>query len=78
MNNAVDLSCRFQTTCRFKSVRSPSQEQSVPTCMNRPDNNTVQAGQLNHVQACQQAKTSIAFVRVDGFLNMNLNINFQT
>ena len=46
--------------------------------MNRPDNNTVQAGQLNHVQACQQAKSSIAFVRVDGFLNMNLNINFQT
>ena len=37
-----------------KSVRSSSHEQSVPTCMNKPVNNHVQAGQLNHVQACQQ------------------------
>ena len=48
----------------FKSVRSSSHEQSVPTCMNKPVNNHVQAGQLNHVQACQQAKTSCAFLRV--------------
>ena len=26
--------------------------------------NLVQAGQLNHVQVCQQAKTSCAFLRV--------------
>ena len=35
----------------FKSVRSSSREQSVPTCMNKPVNNHVQAGQPNHVQA---------------------------
>ena len=51
-------------TTLFKSVRSSSHEQSVPTCMNKPANNTVQAGQLNHVQACQQAKTSCAFLHV--------------
>ena len=37
--------------------------------LNKPVNNTVQAdhvqtGQLNHVQVCQQAKTSCAFLRV--------------
>ena len=26
----------------------------VPTCMNKPVNNTVQPGQFNHVHACQQ------------------------
>ena len=40
-------------TTLFKSVRSSSHEQSVPTCMNKPVNNTVQAGLLNHVQAGQ-------------------------
>ena len=49
----------------FKFVRSSSHEQSVPeTCTNKPVNNPVQAGQLNHVQAgqltngqtCEQAK----------------------
>ena len=40
-------------TTLFKSVRSSSHEQSDPTCMNKPVNNTVQAGQLNHVQAGQ-------------------------
>ena len=48
-------------TTLFKSVCSSSHEQSVPTCMNKPVNNHVQAGQLNHVQDCQQAKTSYAF-----------------
>ena len=42
----------------FESFRSSSHEPSVPTCMNKPVNNHVQAGQLNHVQACQQTKTS--------------------
>ena len=51
-------------TTLFKSVRSSNHEQSVPTCMNKPVNNHVQAGQLNHVQACQQAKTSCAFLLV--------------
>ena len=32
--------------------------------MFKPVNNTVQAGQLNHVQACQQAKSSCVFLRV--------------
>ena len=41
------------STTLFKSVRSSSHEQSVPTCMNKPVNNTVQAGQLNHVHAGQ-------------------------
>ena len=48
-------------TTLFKSVRSSSHEQSVPTCMTKPVNNhvqavqlnLVQAGQLNHVQADQ-------------------------
>ena len=31
--------------------------------MFKPVNNHVQAVQLNHVQACQQAKTSCAFLR---------------
>ena len=48
-------------TTLFKSVGSSSHEQSVPTCTNKPVNNHVQAG---HVQACQQAKTSCAFLRV--------------
>ena len=39
-------------TTLFKSVRSSSHEQSVPTT-DKPVNNTVQAGQLNHVQAGQ-------------------------
>ena len=51
-------------TTLFKSVRSSNHEQSVPTCMFKPVNNTVQAGQLNHVQACDQAKTSCAFLRM--------------
>ena len=51
-------------TMLFKSVRSSSHEQSVPICMNKPVNNTVEAGHLNHVQACQQAKTSCEFLRV--------------
>ena len=61
-------------TTLFKSVRSSSghEQLSIPTCMNKPVNNTVQAGQLNHiqtgqlnhVQACQQAKTRCAFLRV--------------
>ena len=37
---------------------SSNHEQSVPTCMNKPVKNTVQAGQLNHVQACQQPCSS--------------------
>ena len=41
-------------TTLFKSVRSSSHQQSVPTCMNKPVNNHVQTGQLDHVQACQQ------------------------
>ena len=45
-------------TTLFKSVRSSSHKQSVPTCMNKPVNNTVQAGQLNYVQACQQRCSS--------------------
>ena len=45
-------------TTLFKSVRSLSHEQSVPTCMNKPVNNHVKAGQLNHVQACQQHYSS--------------------
>ena len=36
-------------------------ERSVPTCMNKPVNNTVHAGQLNHVQACQQHCSSWPF-----------------
>ena len=59
-------------TMLFKFICSSSHEQSVPTCMNKPvDNhvqagqlNYVQAGQLNHVQTCQQAKTSCAFLCV--------------
>ena len=49
--------CRFIMMVRttlFKSVRSSSREHSVPTCMNKPVNNHVQAGQFNHVQVCQQ------------------------
>ena len=46
--------------------------QSVPTRMNKPVNNIVQAGQLNHVQAGQfnhvqarqQANTSCVCLRV--------------
>ena len=34
--------------------------------MFKPVNNHVQAGQLNHVQACQQEKTNCAFLRVYG------------
>ena len=56
MNNAVDLSWWFQVPC--KNVVQVCSFKSVPTCMNKPVNNTVQAGQLNHVQACEQAKTS--------------------
>ena len=33
-------------------------------CSNMHEYNHVQAGQLNHVQACQQAKTSCALLRV--------------
>ena len=62
----------WTTTTLFKSVRSSSHEQSVPTCMDKPVNshlqagqlNRVKAGQLNHVQARRQAKTSCAFLRV--------------
>ena len=36
----------------------------VPTYMNKPVNSTVQASQLNHVQVCQQTKTSYAFLCV--------------
>ena len=35
--------------------------------MNKPINNHVQAGQLNHVQACQQAKTSLVDRLVDKY-----------
>ena len=45
-------------TTLFKYFRSSGQEQSVPTCMNKPVNNHVQVGQLNHVQACQQPCSS--------------------
>ena len=56
MNNAVDLSSMVPTTL-FKSVRSSSHEQSVSTYTNKPVN-TVQGGQLNYVQACQQHSSS--------------------
>ena len=50
-------------TTLFKSVHSSSHVQSVPTCMNKPVNNHVQAGQLNHdVQACKQEKSSCTFL----------------
>ena len=55
-SNKVVHGCWFITivpTTLFQSVRSSSHEQSVPTCMNKPVNNTVQAGQINHVQAGQ-------------------------
>ena len=52
INNTVDSSSN--------NVFSSSHKQSVPACMRKPDNNTVQAGQLNHVHACQQTKTSSA------------------
>ena len=55
----VDLSCIMVSTTLFKSVRSSSHEQSVPTCMNKPVNNHVQAGQLNHVQACLQPCSTV-------------------
>ena len=42
------------------NVFSTSHKQCVQTCMNKLVNNTVQAGQLNHVHACQQTKTSSA------------------
>ena len=48
--------CRYivtVSTTLSKSVCSWSHEESVPTCMNKPVNNTVQAGILNHVQACK-------------------------
>ena len=51
----------------FKSVCSSNHKQSVPTCMNKSINNHVQAGQLNHVQACQQAKTSLVDRLVDKY-----------
>ena len=63
-------------TTLFKSVnivQAMDIGQSVLTCINKPVNNTiqagqlnhVQAGQLNHVQACQQAKKGCcAFLRV--------------
>ena len=41
----------------LKSVRSSSHEQSVPTCMNKPVNNHVQAGQLNLDQHCSCLST---------------------
>ena len=55
--HVYECGCWFITmvpTTLFKSVRSSSHEQSVPTCMNKPVNNHVQAGLLNHVQTCQQ------------------------
>ena len=53
MNMAVDFSWWFQQRCSSLFVHQ---------AMNKPVNNTVQTGQLNHVQACQQVKTSCAFV----------------
>ena len=74
MNNAVAGFIMMVPTTLFKSVRLSCHEQFVPTCMNKPVNNTVQAGQLNqcwslstthvqagqlnHVQACQQPCSS--------------------
>ena len=55
--SSIDNECKCQILL-FKSVRSSSHEQSVPTCMNKPVNNHAQAGQLNHVQACQQPCSS--------------------
>ena len=46
------------------TISSSRHEQCVPTCMNKPVNNHVEVGQLNHVQVCQQSKTSCAFLRV--------------
>ena len=67
-------SVRSSTMREQSSVRSSTQEESVPICINKPVNNHVQAGQLNpvqagqlshvqagqlsHVQAWQHAKTS--------------------
>ena len=47
MNMAVDLSWWFQERCSSLFVH----EQSVPTCINKPVNNHIHAGQLNHAQA---------------------------
>ena len=44
----------------FNLVISSSHGQSVPTCMNKPVNNHVQAGQLNHVQVCPQPCPSLS------------------
>ena len=52
------------TTTLFWSVRLSSHEQSVSTYMKKSVNNHVQADKLHHVQACQQAKTSCAFLHV--------------
>ena len=45
-------------TTLFKSVHSSSHKQPVPTCMNKPVNKNVQAGQLNHVLACRHQPCS--------------------
>ena len=37
----------------YSFIKPWTTEQSVPTCMNKPVNNHVQAGQLNHVQTGQ-------------------------
>ena len=58
----------------FKSVRSSSYEQCVPTCMNKSVNNTVQLGQLNHVEVCQQAKTSCAFLIIIAINHFDLGL----
>ena len=72
MNMAVDLSWWFQQRCSSLFVHQAMNMQSVPTRMNKPVNNIVQAGQLNHVQAGQfnhvqarkQANTSCVCLRV--------------
>ena len=70
-NNAVDYS-----DCSNNGHQAMNM-QSVPTCMNKPvsnhiqagQHNHVQAGQLDHVQACQHEKSSCTFLHVYGLLS---------
>ena len=56
MNMASCWFIMMVPTTLFKSVPSSRHEQSVPTCMNKPVNNHIQVGQLNHVQTLSIGK----------------------
>ena len=64
MNMAVDLSPWFQQHCSSLFVHQAMNSLFQHAWTSLSTTMHVQAGQLNHVQACQQAKTSCVFLRV--------------